>query len=172
MKKKTGPKPLDLPYTNREYLIDQYYNKRKSLKVIADEIGCGETVVHKWFHRFELPIRTRSQALKGKKKSPQHIKNMRRRYKKWKAEGTFSGSNNPNWKGGTRDINQKDRTKLGRWRQIIIEKFLGITPKHLGAIPQDSIVANAIRTQKPFLVTKPESRASKAVKEICTTLLA
>lgn len=54
----------------------------------------------------------------------------------------------------------------------VLSKFLGITANHLGVIPQDSSVATAIRTQKPFLVTEPESRASKAVKEICYTLLA
>ncbi len=54
----------------------------------------------------------------------------------------------------------------------VLNNFLKITPRHLGAIPRDKTVANAIRTQKPFLITSPESRASKAVKEISTTLLA
>jgi flagellar biosynthesis protein FlhG len=54
----------------------------------------------------------------------------------------------------------------------VLKNFLGIIPDHLGSIPHDSSVANAIRTQKPFLITNPDSRASKAMKEICATLLA
>lgn len=68
--------------------------------------------------------------------------------------------------------NKKEGKEVFENMGAVLKKFLGITPSHLGAIPQDSTVVNAIRNQKPFLVTSPQSRASKAVKEICTSLLA
>lgn len=54
---------------------------------------------------------------------------------------------------------------------MVLKNFLGITPEHQGAIPQDSAVAQAIRKQKPFLIDQAKSRASLAVMEICNKML-
>jgi MinD-like ATPase involved in chromosome partitioning or flagellar assembly len=54
----------------------------------------------------------------------------------------------------------------------VLMNFLGITPFYMGAIPQDSAVASAVRRQKPFLIAQPKARASMAVMEICNKILA
>ncbi len=54
---------------------------------------------------------------------------------------------------------------------LVVDKFLGFTPKIFGVVPQDSNVVRAIRNQKPFLLHTPESRASRAVKSLTTTFL-
>ncbi len=53
----------------------------------------------------------------------------------------------------------------------VLEKFLHISPDYLGAMPQDSAVVRAIRSQKPFLEISPDSRASRAVMEISSQIL-
>lgn len=54
--------------------------------------------------------------------------------------------------------------------RMVLENFLKITPNKLGIMPLDSNVANAIRTQKPFFLTFPETRASKAIAQIAATI--
>jgi len=46
---------------------------------------------------------------------------------------------------------------------LVLEKFLKIKPMPFGIIPYDKCVAQAIREQRPFLLSQPESRASRAV---------
>jgi len=46
------------------------------MKTIAIENNCGETVIHKWLHRFDIPIRSRSEAMKGIPKTEQHKKHL------------------------------------------------------------------------------------------------
>lgn len=55
--------------------------------------------------------------------------------------------------------------------KTVLEKFLGIIPGYQGAIPQDSAVARAVRSQRPFFMSQPGSRASLAIKDICERLL-
>ena len=54
----------------------------------------------------------------------------------------------------------------------VLENFLQITPVFLGSIPQDSVVVRAIRNQRPFLADAPDSRASRAIREISSLLTA
>lgn len=62
--------------------------------------------------------------------------------------------------------NKKEGTAVFDNMSMVLEKFLNIKPLSLGAMPQDSNVAMAIRKQKPFFVTAPECRASRAITEI------
>ena len=54
--------------------------------------------------------------------------------------------------------------------RMVLENFLKITPTKLGIMPLDSNVAKGIRTQKPFFLTFPDTRASKAIAQIATTI--
>ena len=56
--------------------------------------------------------------------------------------------------------------------RMVLENFLKITPSQLGMMPLDSHVAKAIRTQKPFFTTFPDSKASKAVAQMAANLMA
>ena len=55
---------------------------------------------------------------------------------------------------------------------LVLERFLKIKPQKIGAMPQDSNVANAIRQQKPFFVAAPECRASKEINAVSDRILA
>jgi len=48
----------------------------------------------------------------------------------------------------------------------VLKKFLNINPELLGIIPQDSNVGKAIRTQQPFLLNTPDTKASQAVRQL------
>ncbi|MDH4320957.1 MAG: MinD/ParA family protein [Desulfobulbaceae bacterium] len=55
---------------------------------------------------------------------------------------------------------------------LVLQNFLKITPSQLGIMPLDSHVAKAIRTQKPFYLAFPESKASKAISQMASALIA
>jgi flagellar biosynthesis protein FlhG len=55
---------------------------------------------------------------------------------------------------------------------LVLERFLKIKPQKIGAMPQDSNVAKAIRQQKPFFVAAPESRASKEINAVADRIIA
>jgi flagellar biosynthesis protein FlhG len=52
----------------------------------------------------------------------------------------------------------------------VLHRFLQLSPLPLGFLPQDSAVAGAIRSRKPFLLGAPDSRASRAIREIAARL--
>lgn len=81
-------------WRNKTWLTEQYVNQKKSMKTISLELGLGETCVHKWLHRFNIPIRSRSIAMKGLKKSDEH----KRKLSEWAKQRL--GEENPNWRGG------------------------------------------------------------------------
>jgi hypothetical protein len=123
MNKKPGPKPADMPYTDKGWLELQYFKLGKSKRTIAREIGCGETVIHKWFHRFGLKPRTISQALIGHKRSEEHIENLIKAHSTEKYLNNFAlKDKNPHWKGGVHKVNQKDRSKLGYFRKFVKDR--------------------------------------------------
>jgi flagellar biosynthesis protein FlhG len=69
-------------------------------------------------------------------------------------------------------VNQVASSKEGQEiffnMERVLAQFLDIKPKFLGAIPRDTAVVRAIRSQKPFLQTEPESRAGRALKRVCS----
>lgn len=48
----------------------------------------------------------------------------------------------------------------------VLMRFLKIKPRHLGTVPHDLVVGQALRRQKPFMLTDPGSRAGRAVSRI------
>lgn len=71
-------------------------------------------------------------------------------------------------------VNQVQSVKEGKAifsnMERVLAQFLDIKPEFLGAIPRDNAVVRAIRSQKPFLQTEPDSRAGRALKRICKSL--
>ena len=71
-------------------------------------------------------------------------------------------------------VNKVQSAKEGKAIFLNMEKvlaqFLDIKPEFLGAIPRDNAVVRAIRSQRPFLQTEPDSRAGRALKRICGSL--
>ena len=51
-----------------------------------------------------------------------------------------------------------------------LKKFLNLTPSFLGNIPDDPAVALAVREQKPFFLSRPDCRASKAISNVATRI--
>ncbi|UQZ89942.1 flagellar synthesis regulator FleN [Deltaproteobacteria bacterium Smac51] len=55
----------------------------------------------------------------------------------------------------------------------VADKHLNEVSLHLiGYVPRDEAVTNAVRSQKPFLLTAPDSEASKQVEEIAKRIIA
>lgn len=55
---------------------------------------------------------------------------------------------------------------------MVLERFLKIKPLALGAMPHDKSVAQAIREQRPFLLTAPESKASLEIFAVAERIIA
>ncbi len=53
---------------------------------------------------------------------------------------------------------------------LVLGNFLKIKPSQLGIMPLDNSVAQAIRNQRPFYLTHPESKASRAISEMAVAL--
>lgn len=61
-------------YKNKEWLYQKYILEEKSIYQIADLCKCDAMTIWKWLKKFEIPRRSQTEAIKGKK--------------------------NPRWKGG------------------------------------------------------------------------
>jgi len=92
-------------WTNKNWLVEQYINLKKSMRTIARENNVGETCIHKWLHRFEIPIRPRSVSMRGLKKSEEH----KRKLSEWAK--TRVGVLNPNYSHGRSKKNKQLRFK-------------------------------------------------------------
>ncbi len=73
----------DRLWRNREWLYEQYVVLDKSLKEIADLLGCHAPQIGKWIHRLGIPKRSAgdvaekiAKAKRGKKRSPETIRKM------------------------------------------------------------------------------------------------
>lgn len=54
----------------------------------------------------------------------------------------------------------------------VLQRFLHLEPRLLGVLPADATVVKAIRAQRPFLLTNPEARVSRAVRALAARLVA
>jgi len=70
------------PQVNQEFLEREYVQKQKSKWQIRKEIGCGSSIIVNKLKKYNIPIRTISEALIGKKRP------------------YLSGPNNPNFTDG------------------------------------------------------------------------
>jgi 5-methylcytosine-specific restriction endonuclease McrA len=92
-------------WRNKDWLKEQYIDLKKSMHTIGLENGVGETCIHKWLHRFDIAIRTRSVAMKGLKKSEEH----KQKLSDWAK--TRVGILNPNYSHGKSKKNKQLRFK-------------------------------------------------------------
>ena len=53
----------------------------------------------------------------------------------------------------------------------VLGRFLNIKPVYLGCLPQDASVTAAIRKQQPFLIGRPDSRASRAIIDVAEKII-
>lgn len=66
---------------------------------------------------------------------------------------------------------QKEGAELFKSMAAVLKNFLRIEPELLGILPADSTVSRAIRAQRPFLLTAPEAKASKAVRALANQII-
>jgi hypothetical protein len=100
---------LKMKYRDKNWLQREYVDLKKSMRTIAIECGRGETAIHKWLHRFDIPIRSRTEAMRGLKKSEEHKKKL----SDWAK--TRTGDKNPCWRGGR--VKEKARIRHCGWRE-------------------------------------------------------
>lgn len=90
------------------------------MKQISELEGVGETVIHKWLHRFNIPIFSRSEQLSGKEKSEEHKAHLK------EAMGKIdrTGENNPNWRGGVTRWDKKVRgsKQYREWKEACLNR--------------------------------------------------
>ncbi len=80
---------------DKEWLIDQYINLRKSESQIARELGCQQETVSKYIHKYEISLRSHSEEISGER-HPLYGKHFSEESKRKMSE-SLSGENNPNF---------------------------------------------------------------------------
>jgi len=63
-------------HLSKEYLEEQYLKLKKSMTQIGKENGCSGETIRVKLNKFNIPIRSISEALKGKKVSKEHRENL------------------------------------------------------------------------------------------------
>lgn len=58
-------------YRNKDWLENQYITQKKSTVKIGEEVGCSNTTISYWLKKFNIPIRTLSDALKISHSNPE-----------------------------------------------------------------------------------------------------
>lgn len=109
-----GPKPLFKP--PKAELAKLY--KKMTMREIAAHYGVGETIIFTRIKQYQLPPITRSERLKGHKKTDAHRAALSRAHK-----GKQTGADNPNWKGGITKENNRVRTSIEAriWKLKVLE---------------------------------------------------
>lgn len=118
---------------DKKTFVRLYLEKKVSMRDIARQFHIGETAVHKWLHRLNVPIRTRSEAMKGIVKSEEHRRKISEDHKtrflgagnpNWKRGEKIKGKLNPNWKNGISGWQSMVRGSADyrRWRKAVFER--------------------------------------------------
>ena len=105
---------------NKDWLFEQYWTKKRSMKDISIELDCAESRVYVFMDKFGITRRTISNSNFGKKKSIEH-----RMYLSNAVKGRWRGENNPNWRGGIGRVSLLPRFDADYeiWRRQIKRKF-------------------------------------------------
>lgn len=88
--------PIVRQLTDREWLVREYVEKRKSTPTIAAEIGCSNRSVALWLGRHGIEARSTGSEKGHKRNSTDEV----RRKHSAARRGKFIGPDNPNWRGG------------------------------------------------------------------------
>lgn len=102
---------------NAEWCKEQY--KTLSLSKIANQLGCGETTVYKFFKKHEIDL-DRKKWLSGIKKTDEHKRNLS---KSIIENRSHSGEKNSNWRGGITSFHKRVRSleEYNRWRIEVLK---------------------------------------------------
>ena len=114
-------------YTSKHKHLDieiiRLYDSGKSIYEIVKAFGVGHSVVEYRLSKYDVPMRTISQALVGKPKSEEHCKALSQtRIDK----GLARAEKNPNWNGGTSSEYDKKMAAVKRspmykeWRKSVV----------------------------------------------------
>lgn len=92
---------------------------KMSMRDVAAHYGVGETIIFMRLKQYGIPVRTRSESLRGKKKSLGHRLAMSK-----SRIGRWPGSKNPNWKGGISGPNRqaRSRTAYFEWKNAVLKR--------------------------------------------------
>ena len=161
---------MKYPILTKQFLEQKYIIRKLSTLKIAEMIGCSDWTVRYYLRKYNIAIRTKSEANKGKK--PWNTgKHLTETHKKKISEANkgennpnygkdFSGEKSPHWKGGL--IIDKDGYRLKyfpnhpyansqgyvREHRLVVEKYLGryLTPQevvhHINHIKDDNRIEN------------------------------
>ena len=123
-----GKDPVKYHLLTKEFLTEEYVNKKKTYDQIAAEVGCGSTNVYHLVKKFNLPVRPRGELLKGRVYSPETLEKMAQGQM-----GKMLGENNPKWKGGVSTDSTQIRKKAiyYTFRQRVL-RFKGKVCAHCG----------------------------------------
>jgi len=66
---------------------------------------------------------------------------------------------------------KKEGREIASGMGAVLKNFLGFEPAYLGAMPRDNVVVKAVRSQKPFYVSDPDSRAGRAARELAQGII-
>lgn len=116
-------------YRKEPWLRNQYLGFKKNTYQIAREGECSQTAIRYWLKKFFIPIRTSSEALKGRKawnkgKKRPPISEEWRRHLSESKRGKRMGAENPSWKGGkgTLKVQIRRHFKYRQWRSDIFTR--------------------------------------------------
>jgi len=70
-----------------------------------------------------------------------------------------------------RVFNENEGKATGEKLQLVAKRFLNIELPILGYLPDDQVVQSAVKKQKPFYLTYPNSEATKAIRTIANNYL-
>ena len=101
----------------KELLQQEYVNKGKTYKEIAQQLGCGETIIYARMKEYGIPSRPRKIHLKGRPFSVTHRINLAK-----SKMGKKKGSANPNWRGGISIDHTaiRKQTEHSTWRKFVL----------------------------------------------------
>lgn len=95
---------------NKEFLLKEYLEKKRSRLNIAQEIGCDESTVKNRLVKYNIPVRVMKEA---------YSLEIRKRMSLAK-----KGKNNPNWKGGISQLVSLiyNSFEAREWRKSILKR--------------------------------------------------
>lgn len=104
---------------NREWLIAEYVEKRKSTTVIAAEIGCGCRSVSLWLERHGIEARSTGSQPGHERNSTDECRQKMSAAKR----GQFIGPDNPNWRGGIQLKHpERNRYRAKMWVKAVKDR--------------------------------------------------
>ena len=103
---------------SKSWLVENYIVLKRSTSDIANELGCGASLVAQWLKRHSIKARPTGSE-KGRTMSAEA-----RRKMSLAKKGKYTGSDNPNWKGSLISDDTRERRSYiaKRWREEVLER--------------------------------------------------